>query len=79
MIPVATHFESHGTFVNAKGLAQLAKRAVDPPPEVEPAWQVLVRLGHRLGVKLDYARYEDVRAELVKSGGALAPSGEARA
>ncbi|MFO0695608.1 MAG: 2Fe-2S iron-sulfur cluster-binding protein [Polyangiales bacterium] len=79
VLPAATHFETNGTFVNAKGMAQRFRRAVTAPVDVEPAWHVLARLGHRLGVKLDYTRLEDVRGELERTGGALASLVEARA
>lgn len=64
LVPVASWLESHGTFDNAKGLSQAFKRAVPPPPDVEPAWQTLVRLAGRLGAGLDYAGLKEIRAEI---------------
>jgi NADH-quinone oxidoreductase subunit G len=68
VLPVATPFETHGTFVNEAGMAQTFKRAVAAQPGVDPAWQVVSALGKAMGVALGYARIQDIRAELGKSG-----------
>ncbi len=69
VLPVATHFETHGTFVNAKGLAQTFQRAVPAQAGIDPAWQVATALGEALGVSLGYQRIQDIRAELGALGG----------
>ncbi|MBC7173629.1 MAG: molybdopterin-dependent oxidoreductase [Polyangiaceae bacterium] len=69
VLPVATHFETHGTFVNGKGIAQTFQRAVPALGGIEPAWHVIGALGAALGVSLGYARIQDIRAELGAAGG----------
>jgi NADH-quinone oxidoreductase subunit G len=66
VIPVATHAETFGTFVNAKGVAQQFKRAVFPAEGVRAAWEVLAELGRALGRDLQLKSLSEVRAALPK-------------
>ncbi len=69
VLPVATPYESHGTFVNAKGMAQSFQRAVPAQAGIDPAWQVAGALASALGLSLGYQRIQDIRAELGAAGG----------
>ncbi len=64
VIPVATHAETFGTFVNAKGIAQQFKRAIFPPEGVLPAWQVVDGLARALGKSVALGSLAEVRAAL---------------
>lgn len=64
VVPVATHFEAPGTFVNGKGVAQTFKKVVGAAPGIEPAWRQVAELGNRLGVALEWAGLKELRAEL---------------
>lgn len=75
VVPVASWGESHGTFVNGKGMAQTYRRAVGAAPGIEPAWKNLVALAAKLGVTLDFAHVNDVRAAMPQPG--AAPTAEA--
>ena len=80
VLPVTDSFEMHGTFVNAKGLAQTFKRAIPAPPGVEPAWKTLVELGAAMGQKLPYDTLQDVRAAIdAQTKGVTAAAGAAEA
>lgn len=69
-LPVTSHFETRGTFVNAKGMAQEFQAAVAAPPGVQPAWETLGALSQALGHNLGLADLQSVRR-------AMAPSAEA--
>jgi NADH-quinone oxidoreductase subunit G len=64
VIPVATHAETHGTFINAKGIAQQFKRAVFPPDGVRAAWETLDTLARALGREATFGSLKAVRAAL---------------
>ncbi|QQR89217.1 MAG: (2Fe-2S)-binding protein [Myxococcales bacterium] len=67
MIPVATHTEMHGSFVNAKGMLQHFAPAVKPPQDVEPAWLALVSLAQKMGISLDYAKFQDLNEAFIEA------------
>ena len=67
VIPVASIPESHGSFVNAKGLSQSFSRAVPAAPGVEPAWKAIATLGEALGHSLGFGSLADLRNELSTS------------
>ena len=73
VVPVASVPETHGSFVNGKGVAQSFRRAVPAPAGVEPAWQTVLALATRLGVTLPFASLKDVRAQLSRTNPAFAP------
>ncbi len=64
VVPVATHVEASGTFVNAQGKAQQFERAVQAPMGIKSAWQTLVEIGAHLGRELTFKRLPDVRAAM---------------
>jgi NADH-quinone oxidoreductase subunit G len=64
VVPVAVHVETHGTFVNAKGIAQQFKRAVFPPDGVRPAWEAIAALATAIGKDLSLKSLSEVRAAL---------------
>ncbi len=73
VVPVASHAEASGTFVNAAGQAAHFKRAVLAPGGIESAWFTLLQIGRELGWEPDFERLGDVRAAMPKalpSGGA---------
>jgi NADH-quinone oxidoreductase subunit G len=61
VIPVASHAEMDGTFVNAKGMAQRFFRAIFPPAGIRPAWETLVQLARLLNKPLAVSQIADVR------------------
>ena len=64
-VPVTAWAECDGTFVNAKGLAQTFKRALQPKKDTLPAWDALSRIGRAAGLDLAYRKFKEVRAALV--------------
>jgi NADH-quinone oxidoreductase subunit G len=49
-LPLTTWAEHDATYVNAKGLCQRARRAVDAPAHARPGWRALGLLGEKLGL-----------------------------
>jgi NADH-quinone oxidoreductase subunit G len=64
VIPVASHAETAGTFVNAKGMAQQWKRAIFAPEGVKAGWEVISDLAKQLQRDLSLNSLKEVRALL---------------
>ncbi|MFZ9035201.1 MAG: NADH-quinone oxidoreductase subunit NuoG [Francisellaceae bacterium] len=65
ILPIASHFETDGSFMNISGIHQSFKAVVDPYAEIKTAWKVLRVLGNLLNIAgFDYQRIADVFAEL---------------
>jgi NADH-quinone oxidoreductase subunit G len=62
VLPAAAWAEAAGTFVNAKGMAQVADKAIEPQGESKPAWQWLREVMVELGHEPAWTRLRDVRA-----------------
>ncbi len=63
-IPVADTFEVHGSFVNAKGLAQAFQPTLSPPDGIEPAWKTISELAGKLGEDLGFKDLQGLREGL---------------
>lgn len=74
VVPVATHVEASGTFVNAAGLPQQFQRAVHAPMGIKSAWETLVEIGQRIGRDLALAKLPDVRAAMPATTAPAAPA-----
>ena len=67
VLPASTWAESDGTFVNAKGLAQLSEKAISPRGDSRPAWRLVAELGNALDRPAAWKRPEDVEAAVPKT------------
>jgi NADH-quinone oxidoreductase subunit G len=63
VLPSAAYAEADGTFTNFEGRVQRFRRALDPPGDALPGWEILARLGRGLG--LPDQLYAAERAEQV--------------
>ena len=64
LLPIATYFETAGTFVNAHGQWQSFKVSAEAPGDAKPAWKILRVLGNMLDVDgFDYVHADQVREE----------------
>jgi NADH-quinone oxidoreductase subunit G len=79
VLPVASVFETHGTFVNQKGMHQAFRRAVSAQGGVEPGWKTVAKLAEALGHDLALGGLQDIRTKLAATAGAGATSGGAEA
>jgi NADH-quinone oxidoreductase subunit G len=72
--------ELHGTITNRQGRVQRLRASFPPAGQALPAWEVLVRLGKKLGAALDHASAKSVFTEMkreVAAFGAAEWGGEA--
>ena len=49
VLPAASFAEQDGTFTNAERRVQRVRKAVSPPGEARPDWEIIAELGRRLG------------------------------
>ena len=61
VVPVASHAEASGTFVNGKGVAQAFRRAIKAPGGIKSGWETLLEIGRRLGWDIEMRRLGDVQ------------------
>ena len=64
IVPVATHAEAEGSFINAKGMSQRFWAAIPAPQGVRPAWDVITTLAKLLGKDAGFANIADLRRAL---------------
>jgi predicted molibdopterin-dependent oxidoreductase YjgC len=62
-LPMAAWAEKDGTFTNQQRLVQRIRAAVAAPGDALPAWDVLGRLGRKLGMTIDLTSAKQVFGE----------------
>ncbi|MPQ77007.1 NADH-quinone oxidoreductase subunit NuoG [Hydrogenovibrio sp. JE_KL2] len=68
MLPIATFAETAGTFVNATGVKQSFKMAVEPQGEAKPAWKIFRVLGNMFELEgFEQTHSNQVLAEVLDS------------
>jgi NADH-quinone oxidoreductase subunit G len=65
VLPVTSWAEASGTFVNAKGLRQLAEAAIRPLGSAKPAWEQLLRVALAMGLETSWTKLREIRAKLL--------------
>jgi len=66
VLPAACVFEKEGTFTNGERRVQFFEKAVDPPGEALPDWEILTKLAKRLGYNWNYSSPSDIAEEIGK-------------
>jgi predicted molibdopterin-dependent oxidoreductase YjgC len=65
VLPSAAFTEIDGTSINGEGRIQRLHRAVNPPGDALPGWQILCRIAQRMGKSgFDYGSASDVYREI---------------
>ena len=64
VLPGASFAEKDGTFTSADRTVQRVRRAVPPPGQARPEWQVLCDLSHRMGRPMRYDSPGQVMEEI---------------
>ncbi len=65
VLPAACFAEKEGTFTNTERRVQRVRKAVDPPGEARPDWQILCDLARSAGYKeISYAAPHEIMAEI---------------
>jgi predicted molibdopterin-dependent oxidoreductase YjgC len=64
-LPAASFAEVDGTFINGEGRIQRVRKAVDPPGEALPDWEILCRIARKMGKKgFDFSSARKVHKEI---------------
>ena len=70
VLPATCYAEKDGTFTNSERRVQRVRKAVDPPGEARPDWQIICDLSTAMGYEMRYGGPSEVFAEMA----ALTPS-----
>jgi NADH-quinone oxidoreductase subunit G len=68
VLPATSWAEHSGTYVNAKGLRQIADKALEPQGASQPAWKLVAELATALGYEASWSKVKQIRQLL--TGGA---------
>jgi len=66
VLPGAAFAEKEGTFSNTERRVQLLRKAVEPPGEAKPDWQIIQELSSRFGYPMDYSSPRAIMEEIAK-------------
>ena len=64
ILPAAVFAEKDGTCTNTERRVQKLQKAVDPPGEAKPDWEILSALAERMGYAYDYHNTEEIMEEI---------------
>ena len=63
-LPAAVYAEKDGTFTNTERRVQRVRKAIEPPGDTKPDWEIIQELGKRMGIPWHYDSPEDVFEEI---------------
>ena len=65
VLPAVAFTEVEGTFINGEGRIQRVRKAVNPPGEAWPDWEILCRIAQKMGVKgFDFSSASQIHEEI---------------
>jgi formate dehydrogenase alpha subunit len=65
ILPSAAFTEMDGTFINGEGRIQRVRKAVNPPGEALPDWEILCRIAQKMGMKgFDFSNPGEIHEEI---------------
>jgi predicted molibdopterin-dependent oxidoreductase YjgC len=64
ILPAAVFAEKDGTFTNTERRVQKLHKAVEPPGEAKPDWEILCELARMMGYDFDYHNTEEIMEEI---------------
>jgi len=68
VLPAASFAEKTGTFINTEGKVQRIRKALEPPGNSRPDWEILCELAKKLGNKgFEFENTEDILSELLSA------------
>ncbi len=70
ILPAASFPEKEGTYTNTDRRVQLGRKAIDPPGQARPDWQIICEIATRMGYPMRYDSPEEIFRELA----ALSPN-----
>lgn len=66
ILPAASYAEKDGTFTSTERRIQRVRRALNPPGEARPEWEVVSDLLRRMGIPADYRSAAEVMDEIAR-------------
>jgi len=66
VLPAASWAEKDGTFTNTTRTVQRVRKAVNPPGEARPDWQIIADLARLMGFDWNYSSAEEIFEEIRK-------------
>ena len=64
VLPGAAFAEKEGTFTNTERRVQMVRKAIDPPGEAKPDWQIIQELSSHFGYPMDYDSPRSIMEEI---------------
>ena len=64
VLPAACYAEKDGTFTNTERRVQRIRKAVEPPGDARPDWEIICDLSHRMGHEMEYDSPSDIFEEI---------------
>lgn len=64
ILPAASFIEKDGTFTNTERKVQRVRKAISPPGEAKPDWEILTLLFNRFGSRADYKSPKEIFEEI---------------
>ena len=64
ILPAAAFAEKDGTYTNTERRVQKVRKAVDPPGEAKPDWQIVSELSERMGHPFNYKNTVEIMEEI---------------
>jgi len=77
VLPATSWAEHSGTYVNAKGMRQIAEKALEPQGSSKPAWKQVADVATAMGYSPSWSKLKGLRAELIGTAAADSASGPA--
>lgn len=64
VLPAASFAEKEGTFTNFEGRVQSVRKAIEPPGDSLPDWEIILRVAEALGKPLPYTSLQQIMDEI---------------
>jgi formate dehydrogenase alpha subunit len=64
ILPAAAYAEKDGTFTNTERRVQRGRKAVEPPGEAKPDWEIITLLAEKMGHRFGYKNPEQIMEEI---------------
>jgi len=78
ILPATSFPEKEGTYTNTDRRVQLGRKAIEPPGQARPDWQIICEISTRMGYPMPYNSPEEVFRELTSLSPSLAGLSYAR-
>lgn len=66
VFPAASFAEKDGTFTNTERRVQLVRKALDPPGQAKPDWEIVAEISNRMGYPMNYPSSKEIMEEIAE-------------